>query len=250
MAYEMNAEGVNGVASITIISTDPGWNVLSGSLMVLMDATGGLGPLPPVAVSALQCNGFGNAPAVMGNGNNAAGVVGVTAFTPPPPSLPPLSPPPGTGTNAGVFGTALNQTATGVLGAAGSIADPTMPAGAGVVGLGGNTPMPTGDIANGAGVVGVGAPELRRGGVFGSIGFVAQLRLIPGPPKGDNPMLPVRGEVGDLYITTTPAPLGADLPGLPVMFMCVAASTKSDPAMRVPFVVGTEQQGGKTPHAA
>jgi hypothetical protein len=252
MAYEMNAEGVNGVANITIISTDAGWTVVSGGVMVLMDATGGPAPLgtpPPTDVTALQCNGFGKLPAVVGNGQGAPGVVGVTAFVAPAPGVIPLAPPVGSGVNAGVLGVASNQTGVGVLGEAGPITDPIVPAGAGVVGLGGNAPMPAADAVTGAGVVGIGAPRQHgvdpgRGGVFGSIGFAAQLRLIPGPPPGEKPILPVDGKIGDLYLTQGASPQGADLPGPPSLFMCVAANTKAKPAMWVPFQVGAPVAGG------
>jgi hypothetical protein len=255
MAYEMNAEGVNGVANLTIISTDAGWTVVSGQLMVLMDATGGPAPLgtpPPTDVTALQCNGFGKMPAMVGNGQSAPGVVGVTAFTPPAPGVIPLTPPIGFDTNAGVFGVASNQTGVGVLGEAGPITDPKVPAGAGIVGLGGNAPMPIGDVMTGAGVVGIGAPRQHgvapgRGGVFGATGYAAQLRLIPGPPPGEKPMLPVDGKIGDLYLTRTPDPQGAVVPGPPMMFICITESTTAKPAMWAPFLVGGELPGGSTP---
>ncbi len=257
MAYEMNAEGVNGVASLTIISIDAGWNLLSGQLMVLMDATGGPAALggtpPPTDVTALQCNGFGKLPAIVGDGESGPGVLGVTAFSPPAPGGTPTTPPLGFNTSAGVLGVALNQTGVGVLGEAGPITDPAMPAGAGVIGLGGNAPMPFGDAATGAGVVGIGAPRQHgvapgRGGVFASTGYAAQLRLIPGPPPLEKPFLPVDGELGDLYVTRTTSRQGPDVPGPLVMFMCVAANTKSKVAMWVPFTVGPEQAGGSTPH--
>ena len=251
MPYEMNAEGINGVAYLTVISIDADWT--TGQLMVLIDATGG--PIPETAtppttdVTALQCNGFGKLPAILGNGEGSPGVVGVTAFVPPDPSVIPLTPPVGFGINAGVLGVASNQTGVGVLGEAGPITDPTVPAGAGVVGLGGNAAIPAGDAATGAGVLGIGAPRQHgvapgRGGVFGSTGHAAQLRLIPGPPPGDKPMLPLDGKVGDLYITRTSNPQGAHLPGTPMMFMCVTESTTTEAAMWVPFQVGAALKGG------
>jgi hypothetical protein len=257
MGYEMNAEGINGVADLTIISVDAGWSVASGPTMLLMDATGGgpppLGTPPPTDVTALQCNGFGKLPAILGNGENAPGVVGVTAFSPPDPSVISLAPPVGFDTNAAVLGVALNQTGTGVLGLAGPITDPTSPAGPGVVGLAGGAPMPPGEVTSGAGVAGIGSPLQHgvppgRGGVFGSTSYMAQLRLIPGPPPMEKPLLPFFGDVGDLYVTRTPNPQGAHLPGPPLIFMCVTPNLKTEPAMWAPFTFGPEQKGGTTPH--
>ena len=106
MSYDLNAEGRDPVGTITAIFTDSDWNPLSGDVMVVMDATGGLGPPPPQDVNALTCIGNGAAPAVVGGGGSGPGVVGVTRFGPHPNGLP--HPPIGTGKNAGVYGTALN----------------------------------------------------------------------------------------------------------------------------------------------
>jgi hypothetical protein len=148
MSYEMNAEGTNGVASITTIVTDDSWQLLSGPVMVVMDATGGLGPPPPLDVTALQCIGFGAAPAVVGNGGNGPGVVGVTAFSPPPPGQPSPATT-GTGKNAGVYGTAMNQTGAGVLGESG-----------------GSAPGVHGDSEKGYGVLGTSKGDGNAAGVF------------------------------------------------------------------------------------
>jgi hypothetical protein len=144
---------------------------------------------------------------------------------------------------SGAFATTQNPPPSSTLP---PITNPALPAGAGIVGLGSIAPMPAADVVNGAGVVGVGD----RGGVFGSItSTTAQLRLIPGPPPGGTPLLPTSGQIGDLYITTIPNPVAANVPGPPVMFMCVSPSTTSAVASWVPFTVGTPQQGGTTPHS-
>jgi hypothetical protein len=161
------------------------------------------------------------------------------------------------GAGSGVVGMGGNATAatTVTMPPNPPVTNPALPGGAGVVGLGGNAAMPAAGILGGTGVVGIGSPmqagsELPgRGGVFGVTGYAAQVRLIPGPPPFEKPLLPVFGEVGDLYITRVPNPQSAHLPGLPVMFMCVIPTTTKEPAMWVPFVVGPQQRGGSTPHA-
>jgi hypothetical protein len=112
--------------------------------------------------------------------------------------------------------------------------------------------MPTADVVNGVGVVGIGSPLGNdsypgRGGVFGSTGYAAQLRLIPGPAK-QKPLLPVSGEVGDLYVTLT-APVGKKPkgPGPLTMFLCVSSGVKTVAAIWVPLLVGPVQNGGTTP---
>lgn len=131
--------------------------------------------------------------------------------------------------------------------------DPALPGGAGVVGLGGSASMPAANVVNGVGVVGIGSPLGNnsypgRGGVFGSTGYAGQLRLIPGPPTKQKPLLPVSGEVGDLYITAT-APVGKTPkgPGPITMFLCISSGVKTVAATWVPLLVGAAQTGGTTP---
>jgi len=133
------------------------------------------------------------------------------------------------------------------------IINPALPGGAGVVGLGGSASMPTADVINGAGVVGLGSPlgngySPGRGGVFGSSGYAAQLRLIPGPPPNEQPLLPSIGEVGDLYITSnTEIVDGRPAGGIPIMFMCIRPGVATTPATWVPFLIGPPQNGGTAP---
>ena len=83
MSYEMNAEGVNGVNSITIIQAND-WPVLAGNLILQVNAGPGLGgpaswdPLIQ-GVAGVQSIGYGNAPGLIGQGgaNQGPGVVGI-----------------------------------------------------------------------------------------------------------------------------------------------------------------------------
>ena len=89
---------------------------------------------------------------MVGGGGSGPGVVGVTRFGPHPNGLP--HPPIGTGKNAGVYGTALNQTDAGVMGEAGQH---------GVVGLVRNAVVPSYIGVTPAGVVGSGYMEGEKG---------------------------------------------------------------------------------------
>ena len=83
MSYEMNAEGVNGVNSITIIQAN-NWPVLAGDLILQVNAGPGLGgpaswdPLIQ-GVAGVQSIGYGNSPGLIGQGgaNQGPGVVGI-----------------------------------------------------------------------------------------------------------------------------------------------------------------------------
>ena len=83
MSYEMNAEGVNGVNSITIIQAND-WPVLAGDLILQVNAGPGLGgpaswdPLIQ-GVAGVQSIGYGNSPGLIGQGgaNQGPGVVGI-----------------------------------------------------------------------------------------------------------------------------------------------------------------------------
>ena len=297
MAYEMNAEGDNGVTQRTTMD-NLGITGPAGSSTVILLVRGDFPypyPNPYIDVAGIQASGNNNAPGVVGYNfggptSTGVGVAGISQVVPvivgshaPSRTFPPIDPllrltagvygfcqaGPGVlgigsdAENPTTYGLPPANAGTGVVGRGGNaalavtqtpppssnlppITNPALPAGPGVVGLGGVTPMPTADIVNGAGIVGVGG----RGGVFGSTtNRTAQLRLVPGPPQGGKPLLPTSGELGDLYVTTIPNPLGANMPGPPVMFMCVSPSTSSAIAMWVPFTVGPPQQGGTTPHS-
>ena len=123
---------------------------------------------------------------------------------------------------------------------------PAMPAQSGVIGLGGGAPMPPDSQTNSTGVVGMGSPaangfDAGRGGVFGSVGNVAQLRLIL--PPGAAPNLPMSGRLGDLYFNANG--------GRAALFICVLPSnetlTPPTPALWAPFIMGVVQTGGTPP---
>jgi hypothetical protein len=268
MAYDMNAEAVNGVQQTTVICNNNGGNPVGGEGWILpfpapaptpsQDINGAAvlfvtavqgGPDSPDLV-ALQCDNpifiFNLATeqtaGVFGQCDGGPGVKGQGGDAENPPNDFPNNNPVDAG--FGIIGIG------GKAGAASMAKFPVLPAGAGVVGVAGGAAMPAAAVTASTGIVGMGSPAAHgfspgRGGVFGSAGNIAQVQLIPAP--GGRITLPRSGRFGDLYVTLIEGQLGSAAS----MFLCVIpddpTATPPTVAQWAPFILGAVQAGG---HAA
>jgi hypothetical protein len=296
MAYDMNAEGINGVQQTTYLVNNTGGGgwiepppLANGSALLFVDANQG-GTVDLVGVQSLG-NGKGagvigqtstvfTGPGVGVAGFNVAGFDGGVSRTDGQWAFDQA-----TKHTAGVYGECDNggigvqgqggnaikagdfpdilpmPAGVGVVGIGGKSAAasstqvensrqsfPAQAPGTGVIGLGGGATAP--DDNDGTGVVGMGAPAAHtfpasRGGIFGSDGNCAQLQLIPAFAPHGTPRLPATGRAGDLYCTV--------LGGVTTLFLCTdpgdSTATPAVPPIWAPLVMGPGQIGGHAPVA-
>lgn len=125
--------------------------------------------------------------------------------------------------------------------------DPALAAGPGVVGLAGGVPPPAAGFPA-AGIVGMGLGSPgSRGGVFGSVGNIAQIQLQPPEVLVS---LPESGLFGDLYFTLYLAPVPGNVTTVlkAVMYLCVQPGFPPvSKAQWAPFVMGPVREGGELP---